>query len=337
MKKIYYTFILFWLGQIPLFAQQMPLLSEYFHSPALLNPAMIGWEDITAITASYRHQWTAMPGNPITANLNFRHFSQANNMAFGGGLTHDQTGPTSFTGLNIQYAYHLRLNSEKKGEDKRHRLALGLSLSANQYRLEGSKLKYNDANDALIINSNGTQILPDAGLGFFYYNDQYFVGFSVPQMISLKVKFESDNALSSIQRIAHFYINAGAKINLRTAAEGRSRRSIREKIKHVLIPSFWLKYAPTSPLNFHVSMRYMWQQVLGFGFGASSDGTLIFDINVHLKKRLRIGYAFSLPVNKLSPYLGTNHEIMLTYIFGSNGNGWLFQKVSPQLFNKQKK
>ncbi len=51
---------------------------------------MIGWEDLTAITASYRHQWTGMPGNPITFMLNFRHFDEKRNMAFGGGLTHDQ-------------------------------------------------------------------------------------------------------------------------------------------------------------------------------------------------------------------------------------------------------
>lgn len=313
-------------------AQQMPLLSEYLHSPALINPAMIGWEDLTAITASYRHQWTGMKGNPITFMLNFRHFDEQRNMAFGGGLAHDQTGPTSFTGLQLQYAYHLKFGSEKKGEEKRNRLSIGLSLSANQYRLDGSKLKYNDANDPLIVANNEFRILPDAGLGLFYYNDVYFIGFSVPQMISMNVKFESDNALSNIQRIAHFYINAGVKIDLRNKKiQGLGKKSLTEKSKHMLIPTIWFRYAPSSPFNLHANVRYVWNQLLSFGIGGSTDGTLAFDVGVQVQKRFRIGYAFSLPVNGLSPYLGTNHELMLTYVFGSNGKGWMFESAAQQI------
>jgi len=314
----------------------MPLLSEYFHSPSLLNPAMVGWEDITAITASYRHQWAEMQGNPITANLNFRHFSPKYNMAFGGGFTHDQTGPTSYTGINIQYAYHLRFKSEKNGQDKRHRLSIGLSLSGNQYRLHGNKLLYNDANDPLIINNTDNKFLPDAGMGIFYYNDLYYIGFSVPQMISLKVKFDSDNALSNIRRIAHFYLNAGVKIEIRDKSQGVTKKSLKEKVKHMVIPTIWLKYAPLSPLNFHVGARYVWNQTLGVGFGASSDGALVFDVNVNIKKRFRVGYAFSFPANQYLKHLGTNHEIMLTYIFGSNGNGWMFESVPQQIQFKKK-
>jgi type IX secretion system PorP/SprF family membrane protein len=331
MKHIY-TFIvvsIFYTGTS--FAQQMPLLSEYMHSPALINPAMVGWEDLTAVSASYRHQWTGIDGNPITFNVNFRHFDEKRNMAFGGGLMHDQTGPTSFTGLNLQYAYHLKFGSEKKGEDKRHRLSLGLSLSANQYRLNGSELKYNDVDDPLIVGNNQNTILPDAGFGIFYYNDVYYVGFSVPQMISMNVKFESDNALSNIQRVAHFYFNAGVKIDLRTKKQGITRSSLKERVKHMLIPSVWFKYAPSSPLNFHGSLRYVWNQTLGIGFGGSTDGTIAFDLSVHIQKRFRVGYAFSLPVNGLANHLGTNHEIMLTYIFGSNGNGWLFEEAEQQI------
>ncbi|BDS15535.1 PorP/SprF family type IX secretion system membrane protein [Aureispira anguillae] len=317
-------------------AQQMPLLSEFMHSPALINPAMVGWEDLTAITAAYRHQWTGVKNNPITFMLNFRHFDEKRNMAFGGGLTHDQTGPTSFTGLNFQYAYHLKFGSEKKRQEKRHRLSLGLSLSANQYRLDGSKLAYNDANDPLIIGNNDFKILPDASLGLFYYSDLYYVGFSVPQLISMNVKFDSDNALSNIQRVAHFYINAGVKIDLRSKKDGLTRKSLKEKSKHMLIPSIWFRYAPSSPMNLNLHLRYVWHQMLGIGFGGSTDGTISFDINVHIKKRFRVGYAFSLPVNGLTNHLGTNHEIMLTYVLGSNGNGWTFEQAEQQLKFKKK-
>lgn len=334
MKQFFTTIALILTNSI--FAQQIPLLSEYMHSPALINPAMVGWEDLTALNASYRHQWTGMKGNPITFMLNFQHFDEKRNMAFGGGLTHDQTGPTSFTGINLQYSYHLKFGSEKKGEDKRHRLAIGLSLSGNQYRLDGTKLEYNDMGDPLIVGNSVGRFLPDAGAGLFYYNDLYYIGVSVPQMIAMNVKFESDNALSSIQRTAHLYINAGVKIQIRDKKDGLTKTSLKEKAKHLIIPSLWFRYAHSSPLNFYMNVRYVWNQLLSFGFGGSTDGTINFDLSAQIMKRFRVGYSFSLPVNGLTNHLGTNHEIMLTYIFGSNGNGWLWEAAEQQIKFKKK-
>ncbi|MGH1339592.1 MAG: PorP/SprF family type IX secretion system membrane protein [Aureispira sp.] len=336
MKHIYCLLIILWTGK-QIQAQQMPLLSEFLHSPALINPAMIGWEDLTAITAAYRHQWTGLENNPITFALNFRHFDEDRNMAFGGGLTHDQTGPTSFTGLNVQYAYHLKFNSERRKADKRHRLSIGLSLSANQYRLDGSKLRYNDIDDPLIVTSQTTTILPDAGVGVFYYNDLYYFGISVPQLIAMNVRFESDNALSNIRRVAHFYFNAGAKIKLQSPEKSVLRSSTYERAEHLLLPSLWFRYAPNSPLNIHLHLRYLWRQQLGLGVSVSTDGTLGFDATVQIKQRFRVGYAFSVPLGDISPYVGSNHELMLTYIFGSNGKGWLFEAAAQQIQLKKNK
>jgi hypothetical protein len=43
------------------------------------------------------------------------------------------------------------------------------------------------------------------------------------------------------------------------------------------------------------------------------------------------------PLSELSPHLGSNHELMLTYIFGSNGKGWLFEAAPQQIQLKKKK
>jgi hypothetical protein len=64
---------------------------------------------------------------------------------------------------------------------------------------------------------------------------------------------------------------------------------------------------------------------LGFG----SEGSLIMDFMLNIKKNYRFGYAFSTSLNRLSPMLGTTHEIMLSYIFKSIGKGWFVQKIDP--------
>lgn len=78
-------------------AQQLPLFSEYLHNSYLINPAFTGWEGITAVSASYRNQWTGMTGAPRTATLGFQHYPNHSNTGIAGYFMHDQTGPTSFT------------------------------------------------------------------------------------------------------------------------------------------------------------------------------------------------------------------------------------------------
>lgn len=311
----------------------MPLFSDFAHNTGVINPAMTGWDGTMSLTAGYRHQWTGMKGAPRTATLNFRHLFEEQNMGAGLYFMHDQTGPTSFTGANFMYAYHLRMKSEKEGESQRNRLAIGLSLSAIQYRLRSAQLQVNDTDDDLISGNNQSKVLPDAGLGLFYYNDFFYVGFSIPQMISMKVQFEGQNGLSNMRRVAHIYTNAGARIVLNpnksgtrssaadTTEEGKPRR----RVEHLLLPTLWLKYAPSSPVNASLNVKYMWNRMFGAGIGFTSDGSFVADFDVNLFKQFRLSYAFSVGINGLARFLGSNHEVMFTYVVGSNGKGWLYE------------
>ena len=301
-------------------AQQLPMWSEYQHNNYVLNPAMMGWENITALSAAYRYQWTGMPEGPQTANLGFQHHDEARNMGYGGYFLHDRTGPTSMTGLHLAYAYQIRFSSEKEGYDRRQRLQLGLSLSAIQYRLRGASLRYQDQNDPLLINQTEQKILPDAGLGIMYYNDMYYLGLSVPQLISMRVRFESDDALSAIRRIPHIYTTMGAKIKLHQNKTDKPQ---------FLVPSFWMQYAPTSPLHATINLRYWWNYRFNLGLGINTDGTLSSEFGLQLRQGLRFGYAFSLPLNSLAGQLGSSHELMFTYLFQSNGKGWQFEALPP--------
>jgi type IX secretion system PorP/SprF family membrane protein len=327
LLPLFISFLLILFTYFQTTAQQLPLFSEYLHNAFTLNPALMGWENITAASLSYRQQWTGMPNAPKTATLSYQNFDNRYNMGYGAYFMNDQTGPTSFTGLNLAYGYQLKMNSEKIGLYNRNRLCLGLSLAAQVYRLRGRDLLYNDADDELIINANQSKILPDAGIGMMYFNDLYYVSASVPQIISMKVKYNKDNAISNLRRSPHFYLSAGAKIEIQGA----------KKDKHFIIPSFWFKFAPMSPINFTANVRYLWNYKLLTGIGFSSDGGLLFDASFNLNKQYRLGYAFSVPVNGLAQYLGTNHELIFTYIIQSNGKGWFFEEVKNTLTKKKDK
>lgn len=318
MRRILPFFLAIFGLSTSLQAQQLPVFSEYMHNAFTMNPAMLGWESITAATLAYRHQWTGMPNAPRTPFMSYQQWEQDKNMGLGGYFMYDRTGPTSFATLTLNYAYHIRLKSEQKGEWERSRLALGLSLGGTVYSLRGRDLRYNDADDELIINANQSRFLPDVGFGMMYYNDLYYVGLSMPQLISMRVRFTDDLAISNLRRITHFYLNAGAKFELKSKKKGE---------KQFLMPALVFKYAPSSPLNLYLSMRYMWNYRFSAALGASTDGSLIADANVNISQKFRIGYAFSLPVTGILPHVGTTHEIMLTYVFGSTGKGWMFEPI----------
>jgi type IX secretion system PorP/SprF family membrane protein len=318
-KNILFAFLSLALALPKAESQQLPLFSEYLHNAFTMNPAMIGWDKITAATAAYRHQWTNMPNAPRTAALSYQQWEEPSNMAFGGFFMQDNTGPTSFTTLTLNYAYHIRMASEKKGEWERNRLSIGLSLGGTVYRLRGRDLLYNDPDDLLIINANQSKFLPDVGVGLTYYNDMYYVGFSMPQLLSSRLRYTTPDAISNLRRVTHFYFNAGARIPL---------KSNNKDIKQFIIPSFFMKFAPLSPLNLTATVRYMWNYKFSAGLGYSTDGSLVCDANVNINKRFRVGYAFSIGLNGLAPHVGTTHELMLTYVLASSGKNWAFEPLT---------
>jgi type IX secretion system PorP/SprF family membrane protein len=299
-------------------AQQLPLYSEYLHNSFTMNPAMLGWENITAATVAYRHQWTGMPNAPRTGALSYQQWDEKNNMAFGGFFMHDQTGPTSFTTLTLNYAYHIKMGSEKKGEWLRNRLSFGLSLGGTLYQLRGRDLRYNDIDDELIINANQSKFLPDVGVGVTYYNDFYYIGFAMPQLLSSRLQYTSDDAISNLRRVTHYYLNAGVRLPVNTKNKDK---------KQFIIPTLFMKFAPLSPLNLTATVRYMWNYRFSAALGYATDGSIIADVNVNISKKFRMGYAFSVGVNGLAQHLGTTHDIMLTYVFGAQKTSWMFEPI----------
>ncbi len=287
-------------------AQQLPLFSQYNQNNFILNPGMTGMDESTTASVTLRRQWQQMPQAPETGLVSFRTYLDDYGTGIGGYILADKTGPTSFISLNGSYAYHIdfdRWNTQ--------RLALGLSFSLAQYRLKGSELVLDEADDIAIFTNNVSRILPDAGLGATYYTDDFYVGISIPQAVSLNVRFDGDDGISSIRRIAHFYAMGGIKII--TGAEDHIE----------LEPSIWLKYAPHSPIHANLNFQLTYDNIIGMGIGYATDKTALGQVNVMIAERLRLGYAFSVQFSEWTNYLGGTHEIGVNYVIDSGGvYGW---------------
>jgi len=110
MKKLF--IIAFLLGCASfLFAQQIPVFSQYFNNEIAYNPAVAGSKSYNPFVLITRQQWLGFEGAPLTANISY-HGALNNRSGIGGGVFHDRAGPATNSTLEFDYAYHIPLNKE---------------------------------------------------------------------------------------------------------------------------------------------------------------------------------------------------------------------------------
>src|ERR1051326_6999781 len=136
MNKNIYTLSIIWaltFASIDVFAQQDPMVSQYMFNGLYLSPAYAGVRKAPNITGSFRKQWTALDGAPVTQTLSY---DQKLTPKMGAGLiiVNDKIGVTGQTDFYGDYAYHLKLAKEMS-------LSLGLRAGVSNYRANLTSLK----------------------------------------------------------------------------------------------------------------------------------------------------------------------------------------------------
>ena len=98
----------------------------------------------------------------------------ADNFGIGGIVYNDVGGPSRRTGVNINAAYHLQLDSKKD-----HMLSFGLGVSLSQHIMDMSVLTTYLPDDPAVLNGYNNQMVPDANFGLIYtFKNNLFIGLS---------------------------------------------------------------------------------------------------------------------------------------------------------------
>ena len=112
MKKIilYITICLF---ATNIFAQQIPLYSQYLENNYILNPAVAGSEkNYSPLRLSIHKQWIGIQESPSTQYVTLHHRLVNDIMGIGGMIFHDNFGPIRMIGVQSTYSYHLIVNND---------------------------------------------------------------------------------------------------------------------------------------------------------------------------------------------------------------------------------
>lgn len=278
-------------------AQQLPIFTQYIFNKYVFNPAVTGTEDNFSATANYRYQWQGITDAPRTYIMSVHGPHKFKSFGLGGSLYTDVTGPTSKTGIYLSYAYHLQATENTK-------LSLGLSGGLMQYRVDGTKITLADQGDLTLANTLLTKMVPDFGFGAYWYNnDKFYVGLSVPQFIQSKLDF-SDDGTQTLSRItSHFYLNGGYtfQINDDFGVE----------------PSMMMRYSfPVNP-QFDFAAKAIYQRNYYLGLMARTQDAFAVMAGYQTSNgKFTFGYAYDITTGGLSGYSNGSHELMIKATFG---------------------
>lgn len=283
-----FTFIIG--GMTAVEGQQLPQYSQYLLNSYVLNPAITGRTNYFEAKSNNRFQWTGITDAPRTFTLSMQGPIKTENMGVGGYLFTDVTGPTSRVGAYGSYAYHIKLNDDDM------KLSLGLFGGIMQYSVDGSKINLVDEADPLYSSGIESIVIPDAGAGVYWYGDQYFLGFSVPQLLQNKLLLSKAGDPIG-QLVSHYYLMGGYNFDVGGGFE--------------VEPSFLMKYVNPTPAQFDFSAKVTYQKTFWLGGTFRTDDAMSVLIGYNMQDKLLFGYSYDFTTSDLKNYSTGTHEIML--------------------------
>lgn len=274
-----------------IWAQQDPMFTHYMNNTLWLNPAYAGTRDLLTVTGIHRSQWTGFDGSPQSQSISMHAPLILGKSGAGLNVINDKLGVTKSTMIALDYSYQIRVNSKAK-------LSMGIKGLVNIFKNNVSTLKLNQQND-ISFASNVQSVLPNAGLGLYYFTKNYYFGLSSPKILQNKLN-TSASLLSREQR--HYYFIGGYAYDL--------TKDI------VFKPTAFIKITPGAPIEGEITGTFVFDDKFNLGLMYRSGDALGALMGVSITDQLYFGYSFDWSfANTTGRYNNGSHEICLRYDF----------------------
>jgi type IX secretion system PorP/SprF family membrane protein len=308
MRKYILAFF-FCVGLVGAKAQQLHFMSQYLQHNSMLNPAAAGIANKNMIGVSYRNQWSSFPGNPKTYMVYGDINLPKQKAGIGGYVYRDETGPTSRTGMQLAYSYHIISKDEKQ------KFALGIELRGLQYALDKSKISSALGTDP-VLGGASSKFGFDAGFGVYYTNnDKFSAGIAVSQLIQSKLQLSDiPNVKTSGRLYRHYNLMANYKLDAGDDI--------------MLIPNALVRVIQNSPTEFEAGVKLDYQEILWLAVVAKFKQLYSLQMGFKLQEKINVSYsydAFSSPIGQFDGGSGA-HEIGLRFDFGKKKKNTEFRK-----------
>lgn len=276
------------------FAQQEGVITNYMYHMNSYNPAYVGVDEETMVTASFRQQWTGITDAPSAEAVSFG-TTLGKNLGIGISIYNSNTFVESQTFTGVDFSYRLQL---PQGTE----LYLGLKAGGNSYSVNTSGLEtYNVNADPSI--SSISRFNPNVGVGTLLKNDKWYASLAVPRLLSTERADNNNGVATTALARPHIYATAGYDILLNPTSN------------LMLRPSAMGRYVSGAPVSVDFNAMMSFNENFEFGGSYRTDGAFAGLVNISIKKRLLFGYSYEVSTRSELASAKNTNEFLLRFLF----------------------
>ena len=286
------------------YAQQDPQYTQYMYNTMSVNAGYAGQRDVLSATLLYRTQWVGLDGAPETLTFGIHSPLRNERIGLGFNVVSDRLGPAEETSMDANVSYSLPLSDFNDLN-----LSFGLKAGFHFLSTDWSKGQYS-ATDPLFQN-NVNLVSPTLGAGLYLHSSKWYLGFSVPNMISTDHYDDFQESLAT-ERL-HYFLIGGYVFDV--------NRDLKLK------PTFFVKGVSGAPLIADLSLNALINDKLTLGLAYRWDDAVSGLAGFQITDGLFLGYAYDLTTTGLNNYNSGSHEIILRFELQQIG-----RLISPRFF-----
>lgn len=272
-------------------AQENPIFSQYFVNELAYNPAVAGSKSHNPFIIITRQQWLGFSGAPLTANISY-HGALNNRSAMGGSLYHDQTGQAGNSVFELDYAYHVPLDKD------RINVSFGIGVKAMYYTLDLEAGNLPPGEDPAFSGSAYNQFLGDASSGIYLYGSNFYLGYSVLNMLQSSFNKEAGDGFSTNYLHRNYIGMLGYRYTY--------NRDIHFE------PSVLIRKTENTPSQYDFSSRVFFRDAFWTGLSARTNGSMSAVVGFRAGK-MHIAYSYDYFFKPIRAYQSGTHELSISF------------------------
>ena len=276
-----------------------PVYSQYLQNGLVINPAYSGTRGALSGFISYRKQWFGITGTPNLQTVSFHTPFKNDRDAIGLLAQFMQYGFTKTTSLYGNYAHSINFGNGK--------LSMGMKAGLDISNSNFSDIKTVQPGDNVFTSNEDPYVLPNFGAGVYYYSEQIFAGFSVPQFLSYrKSSTNSTQAYHSFSN-CDIIITGGGLIDINDLFKFK--------------PSFLIQYSfdkSEKVKQLDISGNFIVADIVSLGGSwRTNEKALVGIAQININQQLMFGLSYDYPLGFMSAIRNGSAEFCIRYEFGT--------------------
>jgi len=298
-------FLLVWLQSA---AQQDPIFTQYMYNGQVINPAYAGIWEKAGFTALVREQWSGINRAPLTEAISIHTPLFSESVGVGLNILNETFAYQEKLMILADYAYEISLTPTQ-------RLRFGLKFGFTNYRnpLTDYQLYPDGEYDPPFSEDIDLKFLPNFGLGFFLYEENYYIGLAMPKLIENDFTYNYNN-YSVQSELRTIYLNGGYVFFLDPFN------------RTIFKPTAMVRYTRGLPLQFDISANFLFFERMWVGAMLRSGNAICASTQFFLTKNLRFGFAMDITYNEIFPYQNGTYEFTVGWDMDFYGRSYIRAK-----------